>query len=110
MAKKGEAGRALSAAYMSSLMGGVFGALLMAISIFRSCGPVMLFPGLAGNCSPFFRPRHFDGCDFLSGNAPLRGPHGGLYRHHDRDDRDRSAVGNAALGRSTASISGTACR
>src|SRR4249919_1835857 len=33
MAKKGEAGRALSAAYMSSLMGGVFGAFLMAISI-----------------------------------------------------------------------------
>src|SRR5258707_15590161 len=33
MAKKGEAGRALSAAYMSSLMGGLFGALLMAISI-----------------------------------------------------------------------------
>src|SRR5262249_29549727 len=33
MAKKGEAGRALSAAYMSSLMGGVFGAVLMAISI-----------------------------------------------------------------------------
>src|SRR5258707_1940982 len=42
MAKKGEAGRALSAAYMSSLMGGVFGWLLMAISIpiFR---PVMVF-------------------------------------------------------------------
>src|SRR5437588_219646 len=33
MAKKGEAGRALSAAYMSSLMGGVFGAVVRAISI-----------------------------------------------------------------------------
>src|SRR4051794_41975434 len=33
MAKRGEAGRALSAAYMSSLLGGVFGAFLMAISI-----------------------------------------------------------------------------
>src|ERR1700687_873367 len=33
MAKKGEAGRALSAAYMSSLMGGVFGAFLMFISV-----------------------------------------------------------------------------
>src|SRR5437667_287814 len=33
MAKKGEAGRALSAAYMSSLMGGVFGAFLMFTSV-----------------------------------------------------------------------------
>src|SRR4030081_219356 len=50
MAKRGEAGRALSAAYMSSLMGGVFGALLMAISI-PILRPVMLFigsPGLLG--------------------------------------------------------------
>ena len=38
MAKRGEAGRALSAAYMSSLMGGIFGALLLAISDSRSCG------------------------------------------------------------------------
>ena len=44
MAKKGEAGRALSAAYMSSLMGGVFGAVLMAISI-PILRPVMLFIG-----------------------------------------------------------------
>src|SRR5215467_10496061 len=44
MAKKGEAGRALSAAYMSSLMGGVFGALLMAVSI-PILRPVMLFIG-----------------------------------------------------------------
>ena len=36
MAKRGEAGRALSAAYMSSLMGGIFGAALLAVSI-RSC-------------------------------------------------------------------------
>src|SRR4026207_1814459 len=33
MAKRGEAGRALSAAYMSSMMGGIFGALLLAVSI-----------------------------------------------------------------------------
>ena len=32
MAKKGEAGRALSAAYMSSMMGGMFGAMLLAVS------------------------------------------------------------------------------
>src|SRR5205823_1358764 len=44
MAKKGEAGRALSAAYMSSLMGGVFGAVLMGISI-PILRPVMLFIG-----------------------------------------------------------------
>src|SRR6201985_2874817 len=47
MAKKGEAGRAPSAAHMSSLMGGVFGALLMAISI-PVLRPVMLFIGSPG--------------------------------------------------------------
>src|SRR5918996_50004 len=44
MAKKGEAGRALSASYMSSLMGGIFGACLLAISI-PILRPVMLFLG-----------------------------------------------------------------
>src|SRR5712691_3342062 len=62
MAKKGEAGRALSAAYMSSLMGGVFGAFLMAISI-PILRPVMLFLG-----SP-----ELLAFSVLSGNAPLRG-------------------------------------
>src|SRR5262245_11303829 len=33
MAKRGEAGRALSAAYMSSLMGGVFGAVLLGLAV-----------------------------------------------------------------------------
>ncbi|MFB3060839.1 MAG: tripartite tricarboxylate transporter permease, partial [Candidatus Binatia bacterium] len=33
MAKKGEAGRAFGAAYMASLLGGVFGALVLAVSI-----------------------------------------------------------------------------
>src|SRR5256885_2345753 len=33
MAKKGEAGRALSAAYLSSMFGGIFGAALMAVAI-----------------------------------------------------------------------------
>src|SRR5260370_34439443 len=46
MAKRGEAGRALSAAYMSSLMGGVFGAMLLAVSI-----PI-LRPGMLFLCSP----------------------------------------------------------
>src|SRR3954466_7300511 len=44
MAKRGEAGRALSAAYMSSMMGGIFGAALLAVSI-PILRPVMLFIG-----------------------------------------------------------------
>ena len=70
MAKKGEAGRALSAAYMSSLMGGIFGALLMAISI-PILRPVMLFIG-----SPELLAFSVLGISMvavLSGNAPLRG-------------------------------------
>jgi TctA family transporter len=70
MAKKGEAGRALSAAYMSSLMGGVFGALLMAISI-PVLRPIMLFIG-----SPELLAFSVLGISMvavLSGNAPLRG-------------------------------------
>jgi TctA family transporter len=44
MAKRGEAGRALSAAYMSSLMGGVFGAILMGLTI-PILRPLMLYIG-----------------------------------------------------------------
>lgn len=44
LAKKGEAGRALSAAYMSSMMGGVFGALLMAV-LLPVMRPVILAVG-----------------------------------------------------------------
>ena len=59
MAKKGEAGRALSAAYMSSLMGGVFGALLLAISHpDPAAGDAV--PRLAG-AARLLRARHFDG-------------------------------------------------
>jgi TctA family transporter len=70
MAKKGEAGRALSAAYMSSLMGGVFGAFLLAISI-PILRPVMLYLG-----SPELLAFSVLGISMvavLSGNAPLRG-------------------------------------
>src|SRR5256714_5727399 len=70
MAKRGEAGRALSAAYMSSLMGGLFGALLMAVSI-PVLRPVMLFIG-----SPELLAFSVLGISMvavLSGNAPLRG-------------------------------------
>jgi TctA family transporter len=70
MAKRGEAGRALSAAYMSSLMGGVFGALLMALTI-PILRPMMLFigsPELLG-----FAVFGISMVAVLSGNAPLRG-------------------------------------
>src|SRR5580765_25030 len=70
MAKKGEAGRALSAAYMSSLMGGVFGALLMAISI-PILRPVMLFIGSPELLA--FSVLGISMVAILSGNAPLRG-------------------------------------
>jgi TctA family transporter len=70
MAKRGEASRALSAAYMSSLMGGVFGAILMGLTI-PVLRPVMLYIG-----SPELLAFSVLGISFvatLSGNAPLRG-------------------------------------
>ena len=70
MARRGEAGRALSAAYMSSLMGGVFGAALLAVSI-PVLRPVMLYLG-----SPELLAFSVLGISMvavLSGNAPLRG-------------------------------------
>jgi len=76
MAKRGEAGRALSAAYMSSLMGGIFGALLLAISI-PILRPVMLFIG-----SPELLAFSILGISMvavLSGNAPLRGLTAGCF-------------------------------
>ena len=76
MAKKGEAGRALSAAYMSSLMGGVFGAFLMFISI-PILRPVMLFLG-----SPELLAFSVLGISMvavLSGSAPLRGMTAGCF-------------------------------
>src|SRR6201988_3170948 len=70
MAKKGEAGRALSAAYMSSLMGGIFGALLLAISI-PILRPIMLFLGSPELLAFFIICLSIVGV--LSRNAPLRG-------------------------------------
>jgi TctA family transporter len=70
MAKRGEAGRALSAAYMSSLMGGIFGAMLLAVSI-PILRPVMLYLG-----SPELLAFSILGISMvavLSGSAPLRG-------------------------------------
>jgi TctA family transporter len=70
MAKRGEAGRALSAAYMSSMMGGIFGAMLLAFSI-PILRPVMLYLG-----SPELLAFSILGISMvavLSGSAPLRG-------------------------------------
>src|SRR6201991_1310753 len=73
MAKRGEAGRALSAAYMSSLMGGIFGAALLAVSI-PILRPVMLYLG-----SPELLAFSVLGISMvavLSGGAPPRGDAG----------------------------------
>jgi TctA family transporter len=70
MAKKGEAGRALAAAYTASLIGGLFGSLLLAISI-PVLRPIILYLG-----SPELLAFAVFGISMvaaLSGNAPLRG-------------------------------------
>lgn len=70
MAKRGEAGRALSAAYMSSLMGGIFGAALLAVTI-PILRPVMLYIGSPELLA--FSVLGISMVAILSGNAPLRG-------------------------------------
>ncbi len=70
MAKRGEAGRALSACYMASLLGGVFGALMMAVSI-PILQPMVLAVG-----SPELLALSIFGISMvavLSGRTPLRG-------------------------------------
>ncbi len=68
--RKGEAGRALSACYMSSMMGGIFGACLLAVSI-PILRPVMLFLGSPELLA--FAVLGISMVALLSGNAPLRG-------------------------------------
>ena len=70
MARRGEAGRALSAAYMSSMMGGVFGALLMAVCL-PILRPIMLYLGSPELLA--FSALGISMVAVLSGNAPLRG-------------------------------------
>ena len=70
LSKKGEAGRALSAAYTASLMGGLFGALLLALSI-PVLRPVMLYIGSPELLS--FAVFGMSMVAALSGSAPLRG-------------------------------------
>jgi TctA family transporter len=70
MSKKGEAGRALSAAYTASLMGGLFGALLLGLTL-PALRPIILYIG-----SPELLALAVFGISsvsVLSGNAPLRG-------------------------------------
>ncbi len=70
MAKRGEAGRALSACYMSSMLGGIFGAALMAVSI-PILRPLMLSFG-----SPEMLALAVFGIStvsVLSGRSPLKG-------------------------------------
>jgi TctA family transporter len=70
MARRGEAGRALSAAYMSSMMGGVFGAFLMAVTL-PLLRPIMLFLGSPELLA--FSALGISMVAVLSGNTPLRG-------------------------------------
>jgi TctA family transporter len=70
LAKQGQAGRAFGAAYTASLIGGVFGALLLAVSI-PILRPVMLYLG-----SPELLAFAIFGLCMvavLSGGSPLRG-------------------------------------
>ena len=70
MAKRGEAGRALSAAYMASLIGGLIGALLLFLSIpvLRSFVLMIGSPQLLA-----FAAFGISMVAILSGSAPLRG-------------------------------------
>ncbi|HEY1385118.1 MAG TPA: tripartite tricarboxylate transporter permease [Dongiaceae bacterium] len=70
MTRRGEAGRALGASYMAALIGGLFGALLMAVTL-PVLRPIILFIG-----SPELLAIALFGISMvasLSGNTPLRG-------------------------------------
>ncbi|MDB5509642.1 MAG: tripartite tricarboxylate transporter TctA family protein [Hyphomicrobiales bacterium] len=70
LAKRGEASRALSAAYMSSMMGGIFGAALMAV-LLPILRPIMLYIGSPELLA--FAVLGISMVAVLSGSAPLRG-------------------------------------
>jgi TctA family transporter len=70
MARKGEAGRALGASYTANCIGGIFGALLLAISI-PILRPVMLYLGSPELLS--FSVFGLSMVAVLSGSSPLRG-------------------------------------
>ncbi len=76
MTKRGEGGRALGAAYMSALMGGLFGAVLMGVTL-PIMRPMILFIG-----SPELLALAVFGISMvsvLSGNTPLRGLTGACF-------------------------------
>jgi len=76
LTRQGQAGRALGASYMSALMGGLFGAALMGISL-PILRPLMLYIG-----SPELLAFAVFGLSMvavLSGNAPLRGLAAGCF-------------------------------
>jgi TctA family transporter len=70
MAKKGEAARALSAAYMSSMLGGVFGAIVMALCL-PILRPMILYIGSPELLA--FAVLGISMVSVLAGSAPLRG-------------------------------------
>ncbi len=70
MARKGQAGRALSAAYVASLLGGVFGALLLGLSI-PVLRPIMLYVGSPELLA--FAILGISMVSVLAGSSPLRG-------------------------------------
>ncbi|MCH8916784.1 MAG: tripartite tricarboxylate transporter permease [Proteobacteria bacterium] len=70
MARKGEAGRAFGAAYTASMIGGLFGALLLAVSI-PILRPVMLYLGSPELLS--FSVFGLSMVAVLSGSSPMRG-------------------------------------
>ena len=76
MARRGEAGRALSAAYMSSLMGGLFGAALMAVSL-PLIRPLVLAVGSPELLA--LAVLSISMVAVLSGNTPLRGLAAGAF-------------------------------
>jgi TctA family transporter len=70
MAKRGEAGRALSVSYAGAMLGGLFGALILGVTL-PALRPVMLYIG-----SPELLAAALFGISMvasLSGSAPLRG-------------------------------------
>ena len=76
LTRQGQAGRALGASYMSALMGGLFGAALMGVSL-PILRPLMLYIG-----SPELLAFAVFGLSMvavLSGNAPLRGLAAGCF-------------------------------
>jgi TctA family transporter len=70
MARNGEAGRAFGAAYTASMVGGIFGALLLAVSI-PILRPVMLYLGSPELLS--FSVFGLSMVAVLSGSSPMRG-------------------------------------